>query len=301
MAIFWRLRSSRLEALFATSNIGFKEDSGVFIPQEYLDKKEFIIMRTCHGLGDWGIISAMPKLLKKKYPDCKVYIPSEKLLIDIYGQMKSAWDSWTDPFKNAELIFRKNPYVDGEIDEITGDVYHDHYRIIKNNDDETPLVTRMLKYWRFTTEECEDNLPELFFTDEEKEEGEKIIKQYVPNGGKFGCLLLSKTYIETKAKTDKLVEKLKEFPVPYFLFLYKDITDTPFDFIQKIKFDFKNLSMRVQLYIKTKATLNIGDTTGTNQLVSPYSPTYLVPQPAWFGKEPFSLGECEISSVKRLW
>ena len=47
-----------------------------FIPDEYLDKKEFIILRTCFGLGDWGIISSFPRKLKEKYPDCKVYTPS---------------------------------------------------------------------------------------------------------------------------------------------------------------------------------------------------------------------------------
>ena len=45
-------------------------------------------MRTCHGLGDWGIISAMPRLLKQKYPHCKVYVPSIKLIQKIFGDLE---------------------------------------------------------------------------------------------------------------------------------------------------------------------------------------------------------------------
>ena len=45
--------------------LGFEESEGLRIPDEYLEKQEFIIMRTCFGLGDWGIISSLPKLLKQ--------------------------------------------------------------------------------------------------------------------------------------------------------------------------------------------------------------------------------------------
>ena len=41
-------------------------------------------MRTASGIGDWGIISAIPRLLKEKYPKCKVYVPSKKLLKKLF-------------------------------------------------------------------------------------------------------------------------------------------------------------------------------------------------------------------------
>ena len=53
-----------------TNQIGFSTNDPSYIPDEYLDNREFVVFRTAHGIGDWGIISAMPRLLKLKYPDC---------------------------------------------------------------------------------------------------------------------------------------------------------------------------------------------------------------------------------------
>ena len=78
--IFWRILDNKLYPINETDELGFEESEGLRIPDEYLDKQEFMVMRTAHGIGDWGIISAMPRLLKQKYPNCKVYLPSPKLL-----------------------------------------------------------------------------------------------------------------------------------------------------------------------------------------------------------------------------
>ena len=72
-------------------SIGFSSKDPYYIPDEYLDKKEFIVMRTCHGLGDWVLLSSIPRLLKTKYSDCKVYIPSKKMLKGIFGDMLNNW------------------------------------------------------------------------------------------------------------------------------------------------------------------------------------------------------------------
>ena len=61
-------------------NLGFEESEGLRIPDEYLDKQEFTILRTAWGIGDWGIISAMPRLLKTKYPDSKEGIQIDKYI-----------------------------------------------------------------------------------------------------------------------------------------------------------------------------------------------------------------------------
>jgi hypothetical protein len=43
-------------------------------------------MRTCHGFGDWGILTVKPYLLKQKYPNCKVYLPSSRLIKKIFDE-----------------------------------------------------------------------------------------------------------------------------------------------------------------------------------------------------------------------
>ena len=115
MAIFWRINNNYLDPIFETPNLGFPIEDPSFIPDEYLDKKEFIVFRTCHSIGDWGIISAMPRLLKQKYPDCKVYIPSAKLISKIFNGFNN-WNHWDNPFNNVELVFKNNPYINGFID-----------------------------------------------------------------------------------------------------------------------------------------------------------------------------------------
>ena len=99
--IFWRLIDNKLYVVEETNKLGFEESEGLRIPDEYLEKQEFVIMRTCFGIGDWGILSAMPRLLKQKYPNCKVYLPSENSLKNIFGNIQSNWSIWENPFKNV--------------------------------------------------------------------------------------------------------------------------------------------------------------------------------------------------------
>ncbi len=84
--IFYRVLDNELYSAGEVDKLGFEESEGLRIPDDYLEQKEFMVMRTCHGLGDWGIISSIPRLLKEKYPDCKVYVPSVKLLEKLFGQ-----------------------------------------------------------------------------------------------------------------------------------------------------------------------------------------------------------------------
>jgi len=73
--VFWRILDNKVHSIKEIDKLGFEEAEGLRIPDEYLKTQEFTVMRTCFGLGDWGIISAMPRLLKQKYPNCKVYLP----------------------------------------------------------------------------------------------------------------------------------------------------------------------------------------------------------------------------------
>ena len=143
-----------------TNKLGFEESEGLRIPDEYLDNQKFVIMRTCHGIGDWGLLSAMPRLLKEKYPNCKVYIPSTKLLEQLFGNLENNWGAWNNPFLNAKTIFDNNPYVDGYKDEIDGEVFHDHYKINNNDDVPIPLIEQMLKFWQFEGNEYIKSQPE---------------------------------------------------------------------------------------------------------------------------------------------
>ena len=120
--IFYRTVDNELHNAGVVENIGFPLNDASYIPDEYLAKENFVILRTCFGLGDWGIISAFPKKLKEKYPDCYVWIPSPKLLKGMFGHLQSNWSSWDDPFQVGHTIFDNNPYVDGFIDEFTGGV-----------------------------------------------------------------------------------------------------------------------------------------------------------------------------------
>jgi hypothetical protein len=140
--IFWRIIDNRLHPVSEVQSLGFEESEGLRIPDEYLDKQEFMVMRTAHGLGDWVIISSMPRLLKEKYPNCKVYVPSVSLLERLFGNIKDHWGTWENPFKAVNYVFDNNPYVDGVVDELDGEVFHDHYRVYNDNKLDIPLVKR---------------------------------------------------------------------------------------------------------------------------------------------------------------
>ena len=131
--IFWRILNSDLYPVQEVDRLGFEEADGLRIPDEYLEQQEFTVMRTCFGLGDWGIISTMPRLLKDKFPECKVYLPSKNLLRKLFGDIQKNWSNFSDPFNTVHDIFENNPYVDGFKDEIAGEVFHDHYRVYNKN------------------------------------------------------------------------------------------------------------------------------------------------------------------------
>ena len=268
--IFHRILDGKLYNVYETNNMGFSSKDPLFIPDEYLNNRVFVVLRTAHGIGDWGIISAMPRLLKLKYPDCKVYIPSEIFLQNLFGKSH----------KNAYITFNNNPFIDGFIDNIEGDIFHDQYRIYDNTDTDIPLLEQMLKFWQFNESEYKDSQPEIYWTPEEQKLGDQIIKMHTDK--EFGCLLVSnrfgtqfgKYHQETYNKDTKNVTKvLKNNNLPYFYWSYKPLHDTPFNFIDKA-LDMRHIDIRVQLYIKSKAKLNLSNQCGTNHMVVRYSKCY---------------------------
>ena len=93
---------------------------------------------------------------------------------------------------NVHVIFNNNPYVDEFVDEVSGEVFHDHYRIYDKDNTDVPLAKQILKFWQFNEVEMNDCQPEMYWSDEEKEFGDKIINRYVD--GDFGFLLVSKRF-----------------------------------------------------------------------------------------------------------
>ena len=266
--IFWRTYNNKLYPVNEVSKLGFSVDNPSYIPNEYLKQKNFIILRTCFGLGDWGIISSFPRKLKEKYPNCKVWVPSPILLRNMFGKLEQNWSSWSDPFQVVHTIFDNNPYVDGFIDSFEDEVYNDHFRIYDENNTKVPLMEQILKFWQF--DNFENIEPELYWTEEEKISAKKIIKEHCDE--KFGTLLISKRY---NGDGEELIQqKLDEYNLPMFYWVST--------FNNKLKFtkalDMRHINTRTQLYIKSQATFNVGNQTGVNDTISNYSPTYTVPR-----------------------
>lgn len=269
--IFWRIVDNKVHPIEETDTLGFEKADGLAIPDDYLDRKEFMVMRTAHGIGDWGIISAMPRLLKEKYPDCKVYVPSIALLEKLFSQYAGNWNAWGNPFTNVENVFKHNPYVDDFVDEYDGEIFHDHYRVYDKDNTDVPLVEQMLKFWQFKDSEYKDSQPELYWSDEEKKMGDAIIEEYVHDND-FGCLLISDRYDYTM---DKLIIENIDVGLKHFYWTERPIEQTEFDFIDKA-LDMRNMPVRIQLYIKSKARYNVGNQCGTSQLITRYSDVHSV-------------------------
>tara|TARA_R110001592_G_scaffold1706_2_gene10164 strand:- start:2086 stop:3933 length:1848 start_codon:yes stop_codon:yes gene_type:complete len=278
--IFYRILDNQLYHVNEMDTIGFDSNNPSFIPDEYLEGQVFVIMRTAHGIGDWGVISALPRLLKQKYPECKVYIPSPKMLEGLFQVSH----------KNAYHIFANNPYIDGVIHAAPGDIFHDQYRIYDHtlskeirssyNEVNIPLAEQMLEFWQFEYHELVDSQPELYWSDEEIQLGDAIIEAHT--NGDFGCLLVSDRFGTQNGKHDtksydrdttNMTQVLKENTLPYFYWSYKPLRETPFNFIDKA-LDLRHVDLRIQLYIKSKAQLNISNQCGTNHLVVRYSKVY---------------------------
>ena len=70
---------------------------------------------------------------------------------------------------------------------------------------------------------------------------------------------------ETKAINDNLDKSLK-----YFYFTSSPLRETPFNWIDSV-LDMRHIDLRVQLYIKSRAKINLSNQCGTNQMMVRYS------------------------------
>ena len=274
MAGFFRIYNNQLSLAGDTKRLGFSSNNPMFIPDEYLERKEFVVMRTCHGIGDWCVISGLPRLLKEKYPECKVYIPSSSMLKNIFGNMLNNWGYGTyDCSQITYDIFQNNPYVDGFIDSFEGEIFHDHYRIYDENNDKIPLIEQMLKFWQFEEKDYLDSTPDIYFSKEEKIFGNKILGSLK----NFGYIGVSSTY-GTTSDTKALISKIKEYPnITWFYYGEKPLEETNLKFIKNyIPIKPMNLNIRQQMYLKCQATINVGNETGMTLWGAKYSDTYIL-------------------------
>lgn len=272
---FWRIINEKVYNVGEVNKLGFKKTSPYYIPQEYIDNKEFLIFRTCLGIGDWGIISAMPRLLKSKYPGCKVYLPSKKLLKKIIRNeyYETFEQNWDNPYNNVRRIFKKNPFIDDYIDEYKSEIYHDHFRKYDSNNPNEPLLKQILRYWRFEEDELNNKKlqPLLYFTEEEEKKGNNLIEEFIGDK-EFGTLLIPNSYEYSKENNEKIISVLKKYKdLPFAYYTNKELKDTPFKEYINDKLILNHIDIRLQLYLKTEAKINIGYQSGVNDTVCRYS------------------------------
>lgn len=269
---FFRINSNKLSSAGEVDLVGFDKTNPMYIPDEYLEAGEFLVMRTCHGIGDWCIISGIPRILKSKYPNSKVYVPSSKMLKDIFGDMMKNWGyGLYDATKVTEDIFKNNPYVDEFVDYVDGEVFHDHYRIFDSENSKIPLTTQMMKFWQFSDEELPDTTPDIYFSEKENNFG----KELLGNTKNYGYISVSSTYGST-ADTQPLVDKIKEYgDIHWFYYGETPIEDTNLNFVKNYtSVKDMNLNIRQQMYLKTNADVNVGNESGMTLWGAKYSPTY---------------------------
>lgn len=274
-----------LQGTGGVTKLGYSLNDPKYIPQDYLDQKQFIIFRTCHSYGDWVILSAMPRLLKQKYPDCTVIIPSPECIRNYFSPLQ--WQNRSDnPFGNVLEIFTNNPYVDGMVDEIPASfpIYHDHFRIYDQATPDTPLIQQMLRFWRFEDSEIVDCEPELYWTDDEKDMGNSIIETVFGKEA-FGFLYIDENFFyqinlpedNIQARRDLIQTELTKHELPWLYFAGNDnfkysTTSNTID-VRDLK-----TTLRIQNYIKSRAKVIIGHQGGYGtDCMSRYADCYVVP------------------------
>lgn len=281
--IFWRIYNNQIISGEEVPMVGFDINKDSFIaPDEYIKNNKFLIFRTCLGIGDWVMLERMAFNLKENHPNCKVYLPSPKMIKEILGPMLGNWASWGDASQTVNLMFKNNPYIDGyfNVGEVKGDVTTDHYRVF-NNDDDEPLAEQMLRFFGASEEQIKkiDSRPQLFFDKDEIKFGNSIIESYI-NKKEYGTLLLTnsiKEYYDDDVNSLLLKEINKFKNLTFFYYGSKSLEDTIFKDIKYIDLKKLNLPLRIQLYIKTMAQVNIGYQSGINDTISRYSQVICTP------------------------
>jgi hypothetical protein len=257
---------------FQVEKLGFTNSPLTYLKRE--DKFFIPFLRTCFSLGDWGIISRLPEILKTYYPNSKIYLPTTECILNYFEPFFKE-GNWKESNPNPELtpqwIFKNNPYIDGYFNtkDIQGEIFTDHHRI--NNDKiNEPLVEKIAKFFNIPEDFIQsiDTTPKLYFTQDEISKAKSLIK------GEYGCLLLGSRINNFNYQWEfdhylkPYAEKYKHIPVFYYSSF--DLNNTWWDeyFPNRISFNELKLTFREQLCVKSLALFNIGYQAGITDSVA---------------------------------
>jgi len=245
--------------------VGFPND------QDYpilADPDKVLIFRTALGVGDWVMLERLPKAIKSYYPNCKVYLPSPKMIEETFGGMMQNWASWGDVSRTVKLVFANNPYVDGYVDEWGAEVYSDHYRIYDPNDYKVPLVRQMARFYNIDDNFELDYTPMLYFDQDEIRRGLTYINELAGRVSDYNFLHLSDR--NTGDDNELILNYIKKngFDKLPFLYYYKgDIKETIFKDLILLNNVKEVQDIRSQFFVKSKAVNVIGNQTGATDVV----------------------------------
>lgn len=252
----------------------------------------FPFTRCCFSIGDWGIISGLPRVFKQKYPHLQFMVPKPNWIRKVFGNVGGWSYQGSDPADAVEMVFANNPYVKWfDVGEFTN-VITDHDRSYRYENE--PLAEQIMGYFGFAENELNyqtyDHRPDIYFSNEEITIGQQIINNYIGSTNQYGCLLfasrlehLNNCWPETNKSIQNLINSIRQhgYDRDYKIFYYSsfpldksywanifniDIGNTFVDFAT-----IPNCTQRIQWYIKSQAKFNISYQAGFNDTITRYS------------------------------
>lgn len=227
-----------------------------------------LIFRTALGVGDWVMLERLPKAIKSYYPNCKVYLPSPKMIAETFGGLMQNWSSWGDVSRTVELVFKNNPYIDGYVDTWEGEVYSDHWRIYDENNWKTPLVRQMARFYDIPDSFEIDYTPMVYFNHEELVTGTKLMMDNFGMSGGFNFLHLSnRTTVDDITLLVDYIKKNKLHRSPFLYYYAGDIKQTGIKGLD-FRWNISDVSdPRMQFFVKSHAMNVIGTQTGATDVI----------------------------------
>jgi hypothetical protein len=274
----WRIQNDQILDLGEVPYLGLPKNVAEDNKNHFWNKDYdgwFPFMRFCYSLGDLGIVSGLFEALKTKHPNIKIAFPSNDYIKHILGPQINQWnyETKTNVFSNIDAVFRNNPFIDALFDTGTfTTVYTDHDRsysslvhdgtMVRSCDE--PLVEQILRMFGFSDEELAtiDSKPKLYFSQQEEDATNQILKQTV-GSQEYGALLFASRLDWAKGRWEKdylLFEAAEKFKgMPVFYFSEFDLQGTEWDkyFPERYNFADLQLDVRQQIHIKRKAKFNI--------------------------------------------
>lgn len=261
----YRILNNRIYPGQDVELVGFSKN------QDYLvleNPEKVLIFRTALGVGDWVMLERLPAAIKSRYPDCKVYIPSKKMIEETFGPLLYQWATWGDVANTVNLVFKNNPYVDGSVDTWEGEVYSDHWRIFDETDWKTPLVRQMARFYNIDDKYPLDYTPMIYFDQDEIRTGLTYINELCNEYAEYNFIHISDR--NTGSDNELLLDYIKQNKLDELPFLYYckgNIQETIFKELKLINNIADVKDIRSQFFIKSKAQNCIGNQTGAMDVV----------------------------------